>query len=60
MKGFDDANSSNFFNFSGLNFRSHFIKLFKPEFNVNFHKYNFLNRVVDVWNRGEYYRFGHN
>jgi ribonuclease P/MRP protein subunit RPP40 len=51
LKGFDEVNSSKFFELADTRCRGNSLKLHKERFNRNLGKFTFSNRIVNAWNR---------
>jgi len=50
FKGFDNLDLLMFFELNTAPTRGHFLKLVKPRCRLDFRKYTFAHRVVDLWN----------
>ena len=50
FKGFDDLNTSKFFDLSQAHTRGHSLKLMKPRCRLDIRKFSFAYRVIDIWN----------
>src|SRR5664279_2348951 len=51
LKGFDDVDSSRFFDLSSeRRTRGHMLKLFKPGCNLDCRKFVFSQKVINIWN----------
>ena len=50
FKGFDNLDSSMFFELGNEHTRGHSLKLVKPRCHLDIRKFSFAHRVVDTWN----------
>ena len=50
FKGFDDLDSSNFFDLSQAHTRGHSLKLIKPRCCLDIRQFLFAHSVIDIWN----------
>jgi ribonucleases P/MRP protein subunit RPP40 len=50
LKGHEDVNAQKFFELSNLCTRGHSLKLFKMGYNLDYRKFTFTHRIMEIWN----------